>query len=193
MRVLGRLLRHEARVLGSVAAWGLRRTPRGGPGRFGYARGQGAMAFGLGFVCLVETVMMALLLRRWPVAHGLVLGLDLYALLSVAGMYAAAVTHPHLLDAGTLRLRRAVHADVRIPLAHIASVRRELRTSQRPGDGALELAVGAQTSVTLELAEPVTHVSLLGRPRTVTVVRCHADDPDGLVRAVGAAARHAVP
>ncbi|MER7486590.1 hypothetical protein ABTY20_11965 [Streptomyces sp. NPDC126497] len=53
--------------------------------------------------------------------------------------------------------------------------------------GELDVAVGARTGVTVELAEPVTHVTLLGRRRGIRVVRCPADDPDGPVRALAAA------
>jgi hypothetical protein len=50
----------------------------------------------------------------------------------------------------------------------------------------LDVAFGAQTTVTLELAEPVTHLTFLGRRRDVRLVRCHADDADRLVKAIKA-------
>lgn len=69
--------------------------------------------------------------------------------------------------------------------------------THEPADGELNLAVGSRTTVTVELAEPVAHRSFLGRTRDVRVVRFHADDADGLVRALAAApqgsAGHAVP
>ncbi len=107
----------------------------------------------------------------------------------VVGLHAASVVRPHVLDtgAGVLRVRRAVQVDVRIPLERIGRVRRELRTSRERADGELTVDVGAQTSLTLELTEPVTHVSFFGRRREVRVVRCHADDADGLVRALAEA------
>ncbi|MEV5019253.1 hypothetical protein ACIGW1_09280 [Streptomyces sp. NPDC053780] len=167
-----------------------------GSAAFGYARGQGAMMSGFAFVCVVESVGMSVLLRDWPTVHHVVLVLDVYTVVFVIGLHAASVVRPHVLDpgAGTLRIRRAVHVDVRIPLERIASVRRELRATHEPRDGELNLAVGAQTSVTVELAEPVTHVTFIGRPHEVRVVRCHADDAGGLVRAVNRAREgHAVP
>ncbi|MER6067556.1 hypothetical protein ABT187_01600 [Streptomyces sp. NPDC001817] len=51
-----------------------------------------------------------------------------------------------------------------IPLGAIAAVHRETRLTHVPADDVLDLAVGSQTSVRLEPAEPVTHRSLLGRP-----------------------------
>ncbi|MDT0611949.1 hypothetical protein [Streptomyces lancefieldiae] len=192
------LVRHELRLLASLWLWVTRRThgTEGGGAAFGYVRGQGAMMFGFAFVCVVESVGMSVLLRDWPTAHHVVLVLDVYTVVFVIGLHAASVVRPHVLHAagGTLRIRRAVHVDIRIPLDRIASVRRELRMTHEPADGELDLAVGAQTSVTVELAEPVTHVTFLGRRREVRVVRCHADDPGGLVRAVDQAREgYAVP
>ncbi|MET8900626.1 hypothetical protein [Streptomyces sp. NPDC004538] len=192
------LVRHELRLLASLWLWMTRRThgTADGSAVFGYARGQGAMMSGFAFVCVVESVGMSVLLRDWPTVHHVVLVLDVYTVVFVIGLHAASVVRPHVLDpgAGTLRIRRAVHVDVRIPLERIASVRRELRATHEPADGELNLAVGAQTSVTVELAEPVTHVTFFGRRHEIRVVRCHADDAGGLVRAVNQAREgHAVP
>ncbi|MET9353402.1 hypothetical protein ABZY14_10425 [Streptomyces sp. NPDC006617] len=192
------LVRHELRLLAGLWLWAVRRTHGtvAGGAVFGYARGQGAMMAGFGFVCVVESVMMSVLLRDWPTVHHVVLVLDVYTVVIVVGLHAASVVRPHVLDpaAGTLRIRRAVHVDVRIPLERIASVRRELRATHERADGELDLAVGSQTSVTVQLAEPVTHVSFFGRRREVRVVRCHAEDPGALVRAVEQAREgHAVP
>ncbi len=44
-----------------------------------------------------------------------------------------------------------------IPLEKIATVRRELRTTHRRTEGQLDLAIGSQTTITLELTEPVAH------------------------------------
>ncbi|MFH8236308.1 hypothetical protein [Streptomyces sp. NPDC018321] len=196
------MVRHELWLLVSLWLWAARRTHGAvaGGSVFGYARGQGAMMFGFAFVCVIESVMMSLLLRDWPAVHHAVLVLDVYTVVIVVGLHAASVVRPHVLDpaAGSLRIRRAVHVDVRIPLERIVSVRRELRTTHERAEGELDLAVGSQTSVTIELTEPVTHVAFFGRRRQVRVVRCHADDPGALVRAVdqareGFAGRHAVP
>ncbi|MEV5434494.1 hypothetical protein AB0K80_00435 [Streptomyces sp. NPDC052682] len=185
MRLAKVVVQHELRVLGSLGLWLVRRThgTRGGRA-FGYARGQGPMMAGLAFVCLVETLTMSVLLRDWPAVERAVLLLDVYGVVLVAGLHAASVVRPHVLYGDALRVRRAVHLDVRVPLERIASVRQELRTTQERADGELDVPVGSQTSVTLELSEPVTHVSFFGRRREVRVVRFHADDPAGLVRAL---------
>ncbi|MFH9962821.1 hypothetical protein ACH4PR_15735 [Streptomyces mirabilis] len=185
MRIARTLVRHELRLFASLLLWVTRRTHGTDDGRpFGHARGQGAMMWGLTFVCVVETAGMAVLLRGWPAVHAVVLVLDVYTVLMVVGIHAAGVTRPHVLDATHLRVRDGAHADLRIPLANIAAVRRELRTTHEPAEGELNLAVGAQTDVTLELAVPVPHFTFLGRERRVRLVRLHADDPDELARAL---------
>ncbi|MEU9575048.1 hypothetical protein AB0D62_35390 [Streptomyces massasporeus] len=189
-RLMWLLVRHEVRLLASLALWVARRAHATGSGvAFGYARGQGAMMAGFAFVCVVETVALSVLLRDWPTVHAAVLFLDVYTVVFVVALHASSVVRPHVLDVdrGTLRVRRYVHVDLCVPLERIASVRRELRMTHERADGELDVEVGSQTSLTLELAEPVTHVGFFGRSREVWVVRFHADDPDGLVRALGRA------
>ncbi|MFD8012538.1 hypothetical protein [Streptomyces sp. NPDC058955] len=184
-RVL-RLVGHELRLMTSLGRWVARRPhgTAGAAGVFPHARDQAALMYGFAFVCLVETVGMTWLLADVPVVHEVVLVLDVYTVLFVLGLHAASVTRPHVLDGGQLRVRQAAHVDVPVPLDRIAAVRRENRFTHEKRDGELNLAVGSQTSVTLELDEPVDVVGLLGSVRQVTTVRLHADDPRALHSAV---------
>lgn len=185
MRTLTRLARHEARLHAGLALWLARRIDGAAGGRpFGYARGQGGTLLGLAFVCVVETVGVSVMLRGMSTAHDVLLALDAYTVLLVLGLHAACAVRPHVLTRDALRVRCGAHVDLRIPLSAIGVVRRETRLTHTQAEGALDLAVGSRASVTLELTEPVTHVSLLGRRRDVTLVRLHADDPAGLVRAL---------
>ncbi|MFD3838698.1 hypothetical protein ACFWWC_20945 [Streptomyces sp. NPDC058642] len=185
MRTASALVRHELRLLVSLALWVARRTHQARHGRaFGYARGEGPLMFGLAFVCVIESVTMSVLLRDLPAVHTPVLVLDVYTAVLVVGMHAANVVRPHVLDADSLRIRRAAHVDLRIPLHHVTGVRRELRASHQRAEGELDLAMGARTTVTLELAQPVLHFTFLGRPKQIRLVRFHADEPGELVRAV---------
>ncbi|MFE5815116.1 hypothetical protein [Streptomyces sp. NPDC056479] len=185
MRTALTLLRHELRLVASLWLWAARRRHGLGDGTgFGYARGQGTMMLGFGFVIVIESIMMSVLLRNHPTVQRVWFMVDMYTLVIIIGMHAASVVRPHVLDAGHLRVRRAAHVDLRIPLEKIAQMRRELRTTHERADGELNLAIGAQTTVTLELAEPVAHFTFLGRRRDIHLVRFHADDADGLVKAV---------
>ncbi|MFE2040450.1 hypothetical protein ACFXAZ_05845 [Streptomyces sp. NPDC059477] len=189
----GRLVRHELRLLGCLALWVARRRQGGGPGRtlFPSARGLGAVMFGFGFVCVVETIVMSLLLSRWPTVHLVVLVVDVYTVFFVVGLYAAAVVRPHVLEPGAVRIRYAGHVDLPIPLELIAGVRRELLLTHGKAEGVLNVDVAGQTSVTVELAEPVTHLTFLGRALPVRTVRVNADDPTAFVRALNDAVTRA--
>ncbi|MEU6847061.1 hypothetical protein ABZ930_34850 [Streptomyces sp. NPDC046716] len=181
-----RVLRHELRVLASLGLWVTRRRDGVGAGAraFPYARAQAVMMYAFVFVCVVESCGMWVLLRGLPVLHGIVLVLDVYTVLMVLGLHAAAVTRPHVVTEDALRVRRGAHVDLRIPFERIARVRRENRYMHTPTDGELDLDVGAQTTVTLELAEPVRHFTFFGRPKDVRVVRLYAEDTDALDRAL---------
>lgn len=185
MRTARVLLRHETRLLVSLALWAARRTHQTeGKVAFGYARGQGAVMFGFAFVCVVETVTMSVLLRDLPAVHRIVLVLDVYTVLFVIGLHAANVVRPHVLSGDELRIRQAAHVDLRVPVRHITDVRRELRSQHSRTEGELDLPVGSQTNVTLQLARPVTHLTFLGHRRDIHTVRFHADDADSLVQAI---------
>ncbi|MEV5485730.1 MULTISPECIES: hypothetical protein [Streptomyces] len=194
---LRRLAAHEGRWLVSLVWWVARRRIGVAPGErpLGYAAAQAAFVYGLAFVCVVETVGLSALFAGEPAVHGVLLVLDVYTVLMVLGLQAAAVTRPHVLGAGDLWLRDGARRELRIPVGRIASVRDDLRfgrSEARAGDaategaaaGVAEFAVGGQTSVTVELAEPVVVVGLLGRRATVGTVRFHADDPRAAVRAL---------
>ncbi|MFE5593449.1 hypothetical protein [Streptomyces sp. NPDC056549] len=181
-----RLVGHELRLMAGLGRWVARRPHgvAGADGVFPHARDQAALMYGFAFVCVVETVGMSYLLADWPLVHTVVLVLDVYTVLFVLGLHAASVTRPHTLAGGFLRVRQAAHVDVRVPLDRIAGVRRESLFSHEKRDGELNLAVGSQTSVTIELTEPVDAPRLLGAPRPVRLIRLHADDPRALVHEV---------
>ncbi|MFI1163084.1 hypothetical protein ACH4UM_05610 [Streptomyces sp. NPDC020801] len=193
MRAVRRLARHELRLFAGLALWAARRThgTGGGGQAFGYARGQGVVMAGLAVVCVIETLTMSVLLRRWPVPHAVMLFLDVYTVALVVALHASSVVRPHVLTGDCLRVRHAAHVDLRVPLTAVASVRRELRTTHGRTDGELDVPVGSRTSVTVELTAPVTHVTLLGRRRDVRVIRFHAEEAEGLVRTLSTLARNA--
>lgn len=185
MRTVLVLVRHELRLLASIGLWVARRRHRTGEGAaFGYSRGQGPMMLGFGFVIVIESIMMSILLRNHPAVQRAWFTVDVYTLVLIVGMHAASVVRPHVLDDDVLRVRRAAHVDLRIPLEKVARARRELRTTHERTEGELNLAIGSQTTVTLELTEPVAHFTFLGRRQDIRLVRFHADDADGLVKAI---------
>ncbi|MBT2493372.1 hypothetical protein J7E96_33710 [Streptomyces sp. ISL-96] len=181
-----RLVGHELRALHSLALWVARRRHGVGPGAYAapYTGPQTAMMYGLVFVAVVETVMLALLIP-WPLVHQIVLFLDVYTIVQILGLHAGCVTRPHVVGAdGSLRIRYGGFYDVRVPTSAIGTVRVERRYTDAKETGVLGLGVGGQTTVRLELTRPIAYFRPLGARREARVVRFHADDPGALVAAV---------
>ncbi|MFG3404545.1 hypothetical protein [Streptomyces sp. NPDC048142] len=186
-----RLVTHEFRALHSLGLWVVRRRHRIPEGALPvpYTGPQTGVMYTFAFVCVLETVVLALVIP-WPLVHAILLVVDVYGVVVVFAMHAACVTRPHLVAAdGSLRLRYGALFDLRVPAALIATARVERRF---PGggpvrvdeDGTLDLAVGSQTTVTVELTEPVGFVRPLGRRGSARTLRFNADDPRAAVAAL---------
>ncbi|MFD8417164.1 hypothetical protein ACFV2Q_36420 [Streptomyces sp. NPDC059650] len=187
-----RLLLHELRALASLARWALRRPPHGvaaGDLAARYTGPQTAMMYGFLFVSVVETVALALVIP-WPAVHRAVLVLDVYGVLLLLAMHAACVTRPHVVRGdGTLRIRYGALFDLVVPPDAVAAVRVDRRYPEGrlvtlSEDGVLDLIVGSQTTVTLELTRPLAFTRPLGARARARTVRFHADDPAAVVAAV---------
>ncbi|MFD4858786.1 hypothetical protein [Streptomyces atratus] len=186
-----RLVAHEVRALHSLGLWVLRRRHGVPEGALAvpYSGPQTATMYGLVLVAMVETVMLALLIP-WPVVHRVLLVLDVYGVLLVLAFHAACVTRPHVVDAdGALRLRYGGLFDLRVPVGAVAGARVERRYPEggpvrTEADGVLDLVVGGQTTVTVELISPVAFVRPLGKRGWARTVRFHADDPGAAVAAL---------
>ncbi|MFH8987117.1 hypothetical protein [Streptomyces sp. NPDC017940] len=191
VRVLRRLCGHELRGFASLGLWVVRRRHGAGAGALAaaYTGPQTAMFFGLAFVAVVETVVLALVVP-WPVVHAVLLFVDVYTVGQIVALHAGCVTRPHVVGAdGSLRVRYGQYLDVTLPAADIRSARvqrryPEGRTVQVHDDGSLDVAVGSQTTVTVELTRPVAFVRPFGLRAHARVVRLHADDPRALVDAL---------
>ncbi len=191
MRVLRRLCVHELRGFASLGLWVARRRHGVGAGArpAAYTGPQTAMLFGFAFVAVAETVVLALVVP-WPVVHAALLFVDVYTVVQIVALHAGCVTRPHVVGAdGSLRVRYGQYLDVTIPAVGIRSARvdrryPEGRTVRVHDDGSLDVAVGHQTTVTVELTRPVAFVRPLGLRAHARVVRLHADDPRALVDAL---------
>ncbi|MFB7247361.1 hypothetical protein CW362_21840 [Streptomyces populi] len=186
-----RLVLHELRAFASLGRWVRRGTHGVRPGDLAaaYTGPQTAMMYGLLFVMVVETVGLAFLVP-WPVVHRAILVLDLYGVLLVLALHAACVTRPHVVHSdGSLRIRYGALFDFAVPQDAVASVRVDRRYPEGrlitlSEDGILDLIVGSQTSVTLELNRPLPFTRPLGTTEKAHTVRFHADDPRALVGAL---------
>ncbi|MFF0551872.1 hypothetical protein ACFYUL_23235 [Streptomyces sp. NPDC004311] len=186
-----RLLRHELKAGVSLGWWALRRTHGVRPGDLAaaYTGPQTAMMYGMVFVSVVETVALAFLIP-WPAVHRVVLVLDVYGILLVLALHAACVSRPHVVRPdGSLRIRYGALFDLAVPPDAVASVRVERRYPEGrlvtlSEDGVLDLIVGSQTTVTLELNRELDFTRPLGARGRARTVRFHADDPRAVVTAL---------
>lgn len=100
------------------------------------------------------------------------------------------MTRPHVVRRdGSLRIRYGALFDLVVPPEAVASVRVDRRYPQGrlvtlSEDGVLDLIVGSQTTVTLELTRPLPFNRPLGARAEARTVRFHADDPRTLVAAL---------
>jgi hypothetical protein len=192
---LRRLAVHELKLCTSFVRRLTRRPPHGvGPGDLAvrYTAGQAYTIYGFLFVSVVETVALALVIP-WPVVHTLFLVIDVWGCYFVIALHASCVVRPHVVAAdGSLRLRYGVLLEIRVPAELIVHARLERRLTsggrlaQLHDDGSLDLSVGGQTTITVELCEPVAFVRPLGKKAEARVLRFCADDPAPAVTALTA-------
>ncbi|WP_030770598.1 MULTISPECIES: hypothetical protein [unclassified Streptomyces] len=186
-----RLVLHELRAAASLGRWAVRGRHGVRPGDLAaaYTGPQTALMYGMLFVSVVETVALAALIP-WPTVHRVVLVLDVYGILLVLALHAACVTRPHVVRPdGSLRIRYGALFDLAVPPDAVASVRVDRRYPEGrlvtlSEDGVLDLVVGSQTTVTLELNRPIRFTRPLGATGEARTVRFHADDPRALVTAL---------
>ncbi|MER6772426.1 hypothetical protein ABT389_22080 [Streptomyces bacillaris] len=186
-----RLMVHELRALHSLGVWAVRRRHRIPEGAlpFSYTEPQTGTMWAFFFASVLETVVLALVIP-WPLVHLILLVVGVYGTVLIVALHAACVTRPHVVGAdGSLRLRYGALFDLRVPASLITVARVERRYDggglvRVDGNGGLDLAVGSQTTVTVELAEPVEFVRPLGRGGSARTLRFHADDPRAAVAAL---------
>lgn len=186
-----RLMVHEFRLYASILrllAGRWRHGVREGDVAVRYASGGAGLLLTLVYLSAIETVALALLIP-WPLVRELTLALDVWGTLFLLGLFASFVVRPHVIGAdGSLRLRSGALLDIRIPGQDIAAVRVERRTARgKKGavddDGCADLSQGGQTTVTVELARPLTFTRPLGKQARARVFRFYAADPATAVAA----------
>ncbi len=194
-----RLLIAEFRSYRALAGWVLRRpdVPAGATG-FRYVGSVLPVLWAFIVVSALEVVIVHVVLP-WPTVRLVLDVVGVWGVVFMLGLTAALTVKPHLLDDAGMRIRNGVTTDVRVPWDAVAAVavRRRAREKSsavqldRDGDSVvLNVVVGSQTTVDVTLRRPL-EVTLPSGPETVTAIRLHADDAQGLVSAVRARLRAA--
>jgi hypothetical protein len=190
--LIRRLIVHEVKLFAGFVRWICARGPHGvGEGDLAvrYAAGQSFVIYSFLFVSVVETVALALVIP-WPVVRTASLAIDVWGVYFVIALQVSCVVHPHVVRAdGSLWLRYGVLMEIFVPAEQIARVRLERRFDRggpakvRP-DASLDMGMGGQTMVTVELTEPVRFVRPLGKEAEARVLRFYADNPAATVAAL---------
>ena len=155
------------------------------PNEFSYTEksGLGGLLFALGFVTVVEGLVVHFLLRQWrPVAGWIFTGLHVYTLFWLAAAYQAARLRPLVVTDSTLLLRISLLWTAEIPLSQLASVE---AIKAMPDDKiVLRAAFGDDPKLLLTLSEPVELQGLLGIRKQVTKIALYVDEPEKLQAAL---------
>ncbi|MEU5938507.1 hypothetical protein ABZ807_04845 [Micromonospora sp. NPDC047548] len=193
--LLRRAVAYEIGMWRSLHRWLLRRPLMLSPGAeaFSYV---GVVKPILGvFIGLsaIEVPIFDLILSRtvpWQWVRQVVLGLGIWGLLWMIGLFASLRVHPHVLDADGLRVRNGASVDIALPWTAVAAVAaryrslpssRTVQVEQGDAGPILHVATGGQTSVDVVLREPLTVALPKGPSAPVSEIRLYADDPDALV------------
>jgi hypothetical protein len=114
--------------------------------------------------------------------------IGVWGVIFVLGLLAGVTVHPHTVGPGGLRIRNGAGLETRIPWDRVRSVRHEQRSHDGRSvvvDGrSLRIAVSKQTSVHLQLGEPVEVFLTREGRRLVSEISFYADDSRELVKTI---------
>ncbi|GGO24855.1 hypothetical protein [Micromonospora parathelypteridis] len=196
---VGPLLRRaaevEAAMWRSLFLWALRRPLPLAPGDepFGYL---GVVKPILGIfigLSVVEIPIFDVVVTHvvpWRPARWIVLGLGIWGLLWMIGLFASMTIHPHVVGDRGLRVRLSSGIDIWIPWTDVEALRKRYRSLpssksvqvEQEGDRrVVSVSVGSQTSIDVLLRRPLTFDLTNCRTEPVNELRLYADDPDGLL------------
>jgi hypothetical protein len=197
MKLAQKVTAYEAAMWSSLLRWVLRRPPSypSGTRTFSYLGVVKPILIAFIVLSAVEIPIFDLIVSRlvpWSPARWIVLGLGVYGLIWMLGLYAMLRLHPHEMGEAGIRIRNGIGVDVTIPWTDIAAVHgryRSLPSSkavqvEHDSDGpVVNLGAGGQTSVDITLREPSSLDLPKGPSEPTTRVRLYADDKDAFVAA----------
>jgi hypothetical protein len=200
MNLLRKASAYEAAMWNSLFRWVLRQPPSYPPGTQTFSYLGVVKPILIAFIVLsaVEVPIFDLIVSRlvpWSPARWIVLGLGVYGLIWMLGLFAMLRLRPHEMGEAGIRIRNGIGLDVTIPWTDIAAVHGRYRSlPSRKGvqiehddDGPIvNLGTGGQTSIDIILRRPSPLDLPKGPSEPTTRVRLYADDKDGFVAAARA-------
>ena len=182
----------ESGVWRSLYYWARRRPIGVGPDDdvFAYAATAAPILWVFVGLSAFEIPLLHLILP-WPTVQVVFLILGAWGLIWMLGFLASYYVHPHIVGPPGLRIRNSMTVDICVPWDVVEQVRPHKRTlsgtrtvEYEPGqdaNGIVHIAVSSMTNVEIVLHRPIpVAVPKLGE-KSVTVVRCYADDPAAFI------------
>ncbi|MEK8106987.1 hypothetical protein NKG94_20955 [Micromonospora sp. M12] len=126
----------------------------------------------------------------WRPARWIVLGLGIWGLLWMIGLFASMTIHPRGGRPG-LRVRLSSGIDIWIPWTDVEALRKRYRSlpssrsvqvEQECDRRVVSISVGSQTSIDVLLRRPLTFDLPKDGSAPMNELRLYADDPDALLR-----------
>lgn len=137
----------------------------------------------MGFEAIAVHLLVASLWSQ--LAAWILSALSLYGMLLLLADLRASQRRPHLLGEDSLTLRLGLRCTVELPFELIRGVHRQTPGESSPrGTQSLKLLSSAETSLVLELREPVTVQYFYGLRRPVSRIELALDDAAGFERAL---------
>jgi len=144
-------------------------------------------------LCVAEEIVLGVLLRHQALWIRLsVVGLDIWAILYVFGIYATCQARPHQVTSQSVRLEQGIFGRCEFDPALVVEASPEPELA-RKDPGAVRLTLKGSPAVKIQLSQPVTVKQMLRGERNFSTLVVSADDPIALCRALREAQGSAKP
>lgn len=138
-------------------------------------------------LCISEEIVLGVLLRHQGLWVRLsVVGLEIWAILYVFGIYATCQARPHQVTSQSVRLEQGIFGRCEFDPALVVEACPEPEPA-RKDPGVVRLTLKGSPAVKIQLSQPVTVKRILRGEQTFHTLVVSADDPSALCRALGEA------
>ena len=135
-------------------------------------------------LCIAEEIVLGVLLRHQALWIRLsVVGLDIWAILYVFGIYATCQARPHQVTSQSVRLEQGIFGRCEFDPALVVEATPESDLA-RKDPGAVRLTLKGSPAVKIQLSQPVTVKRMLRGEQKFHTLVVSADDPSALCRAL---------
>jgi hypothetical protein len=183
---LAALVARDAILLWEGLRWparGFRPLPVSG---FGYLKRSfiAVLPIAAPILCIADEIVLGVLLRHQALWIRLsVVGLDIWAILYVFGIYATCQARPHQVTSQSVRLQQGLFGRCEFDPALVMEASPEPELA-RKDPGTVRLTLKGSPSVKVQLSQPVTVKRMLRGEQKFHTLVVSADDPSALCRAL---------